>query len=203
MEIAERIKRFTEFINGAKSKILEASKEYVNALDENTNVNVTEEFMKQTKLSKQALRLFEDIGRGIVDYRLLFEPKHISRILKKMPTSVQKYVLDGNMLDVYEPNSNPNDSRKVHYKELDKEQMKMVFSNDNIRDIGGQRNYYERKLSSLEDKRKQLDNLINEPRYDFTRKGIYFKRNQFFSWKELKEILCKKYGVENIKDIPE
>ena len=201
MEIAERIKRFTEFINGAKSKILEASKEYVNALDENTSVNVTEEFMKQTKLSKQALRLFEDIGRGIVDYRLLFEPKHISRILKKMPTSVQKYVLDGNMLDVYEPNS--GSVLKVHYKELDKEQMKMVFSNDNIRDIGGQRNYYEQRLSSLKEREKKVDNLINEPRHDFTRKGIYFKRNQFFSWKELKEILCKRYGVENIKDIPE
>lgn len=202
MTIAERIERFVALKNEARSKIHEAALEYVAALDEHINddVDVTLEFMEATKLSRQSLRIFEDIGRGVRDYRLLFEPASIAKVLEKMPISLQRRILDFGMVDVYEPNS--NDMRKVHYKNLDKHQLKMVFTNNNIRDIPAQRNYYEHEMSRLENTLDELENLERGNSYSITRGKLHVKRNTHFTKNQLKNILCRMYGVENFSDIP-
>ena len=202
MTIAERIERFVVLKEEAKSKIYEASLEYVAALDEHINddIDVTMEFMKETKLSRQSLRIFEDIGRGVRDYRLLFEPPYLAKVLEKMPISIQQRVLNFGMVDVYEPADGT--MRKVHYKELTKQQLKMVFSNCNIRDIGGQRNYYENEISRLENTIDELETLERGTSYSITRGKLHVKRNTHFTKNQLKKILCRMYGVENFADIP-
>lgn len=202
MTIAERIERFVALKEEAKSKIYEASLEYVAALDEHINddVDVTEEFMNATKLSRQSLRIFEDIGRGVRDYRLLFEPAYLAKVLEKMPVSVQQKVLNGRMVEVYEPNS--GSILRVDYKNLTKNQLKMVFSNSNIRDIPAQRNFYENEMSRLENTIDELETLERGTSYSITRGKLHVKRNTHFTKNQLKKILCRMYGVENFADIP-
>lgn len=201
MTIEERIERFVALKEEAKSKIHEASLEYVAALDEHINddVDVTQEFMNATKLSRQSLRIFEDIGRGVRDYRLLFEPAYIANVLEKMPISLQRQILDCGMIDVYEPAD--NSTRKVHYKNLEKWQWKMVFSNNNIRDIGGQRNYYEHENSRIESNIEELESLERGTSYTITRGKLHVKRNTHFTKNQLKNILCRMYGVERLSEI--
>ena len=201
MTIAERIKRFVELKNEAKSKIYEASLEYVSALDEHAKeeIDVTSEFMKVTKLSRQSLRIFEDIGRGIRDYRLLFEPPYLAKVIERMPMSLQQKILNNRMVEVYEPNS--GSSLMVDYTNLTKQQLKMVFSKNNIRDIGGQRNYYETELNRLEEVKDEIESLEKGKCYSITAGNLYVKRNTKFTKQQLKNIVCKMYGVAKLSDI--
>jgi chaperonin cofactor prefoldin len=103
------------------------------------------------------------------------------------------------MIEVYEPNS--GSSLMVDYTNLTKQQLKMVFSKNNIRDIGGQRNYYETELNRKEKVKEEQESLGIGKDYSITAGMLFVKSDTNFTKKQLKNIICKMYGVEKISDI--
>ncbi len=132
------IDHFGELMAQGFDKINQACKVYVEAID--SNPELKSNFIKAyPDIPAGVWARYELVGRGGLDYRLLWIGGPGPRMLKKMPISDQKKYIE-KPVDLLLSNG---DKIKVDIRKLRPKQAKQVFADDHVRDAAEQRAWIE------------------------------------------------------------
>lgn len=140
--IDSAIEKFKSLVERGLKNIEDASKIYVQCLDEDPAS--AETFRSRcSMIPESAWSGFEAVGRGWYDYRLLLNGGPACRMLRRLPRSQQTSALD----DGVEVLVQGGDILKVKVENLSPTQAKQVFAKDHIRSLGAQRAFIEEQVA--------------------------------------------------------
>lgn len=133
-----QVQQFKELFTGGMQKIREACQVYVKAVEENPELEP--EFRAAfPQISESGWANIELVGRGAMDYRLLWEGGRARNRIKQLPPSRQAAVLDNGVPLL----SKDGSELKVKVENLTPKQVEQVFGGNHIRTLAEQRAWIE------------------------------------------------------------
>jgi hypothetical protein len=144
MTTARSIKAFRDAMNKGISLIADAARIYVEAIDKEPEAKA--KFIEACPdVPRHAWRSFEQIGRGLIDQRLLYGGGNAQAELRRLPVSTQKEVLDKGVKLL----TKRGDHMMVKVENLTTAQKAQVFDKHNVRDLAAQRSWQEDRQRSI------------------------------------------------------
>jgi hypothetical protein len=144
MTTTRSIKAFREKMKLGISLVADASRIYVDAIDKEPGAKA--KFMAACPdVPRLAWRGFEQVGRGLIDQRLLYGGGNAQAELRRLPVSTQKEVLDKGVKLL----TKRGDHMMVKVENLTTAQKAQVFDKHSVRDLAAQRAWQEDRQRSI------------------------------------------------------
>jgi hypothetical protein len=139
-----QVAKFRELFTGGMEKIRLACEVYVQAVTKNPALEA--EFRAAfPQISESGWANIELVGRGAMDYRLLWEGGKARNRIKLLPPSRQAAVLDSGV----ELLAKDGSELKVKVENLNPKQVEQVFGGDHIRTLPEQRAWIEAQATPM------------------------------------------------------